>query len=103
MALVADETEKWNDDEPGNEFRIADYDVRAVRIQRMFLPPGIELNSPEYWDYMRSLTPAERFQQSSEMTDFSSMKSMLRLQRIIPIGTIRNEKLNLSGGCMARP
>ncbi|HEY0076320.1 MAG TPA: hypothetical protein VGB77_19635 [Abditibacteriaceae bacterium] len=61
---------RWNDDEPGNEFRIADYSERSARIQRLFLPPNIEFDSEEYWGYMRNLTPVQRFQQSSEMTEF---------------------------------
>lgn len=57
-----------SEDLPGNEFRIADLNEREARIQRAFLPAGVEYDSCEYWEHLRAMTKAERIRQSCQMT-----------------------------------
>jgi len=65
---MSEDEVKWNDDEPGNEWRMPDLAEREARIRRAVFPPGIEYDSPKYWDWMRRMTKAEGCRLSRLMT-----------------------------------
>jgi hypothetical protein len=75
---------QWNDDRPGNEFRIADLSEREARIRQKFLPAEIELNSDEYWEYMHGLSKAEKWRQSGAMTKmlFDKVRAEIRAEHL---------------------
>ena len=61
---------KWNDDEPGCEFRINGYEERGDRIQREVIweKLGVEVGSAESWKLMRAMSGGERFALGANMT-----------------------------------
>jgi len=73
---------KWNDDEPGNEYRIADLDERQAHIQRAVLPPDIEFDSPAFWERIRRMTKAEKLHESQTMTSmlFKEVRSEIKTE-----------------------
>ena len=65
---MAEEPVKWNDDEPGNEWRMPDLAEREARIRRAVIPQEIELDTPEYWEWMRGLGKVGTWKVSARMT-----------------------------------
>jgi hypothetical protein len=57
---------KWNDDVPGCEYRIADYEARGDRIQRAAM--GDDMGSDAFWERLRAMSRAERWRLSNLMT-----------------------------------
>ena len=66
MKIQSPEMEKWNDDGPDGEYRIADYDARSERIRRAVL--GDDLDSEAYWDRLRNMSKSEGWRLTSRMT-----------------------------------
>ncbi|HVF09609.1 MAG TPA: hypothetical protein VNA16_02345 [Abditibacteriaceae bacterium] len=68
MKTQSPEMEKWNDDVPGCEHRIADLAEREAHVRRAVLPPDVEFNSPAYWERMRRMTRKEAWRENAIMT-----------------------------------
>ena len=66
--MMSEAEVKWNDDGPGGEWRMPDLAEREARIRRAVVPSEIELDSPEYWDWMRGLGRGEAWNVSQTMT-----------------------------------